>query len=198
MVSRSPAPQAPALRGFTLVEMLVVVTLLAALAGVVVPSLSSLNDHRLDVAAIEVRDALRFARSEAMRRGQPTLVDAETAPGKIKVLALSSGSPLVPATCNSYSASNTVADPRTKSAFVIDITGGTFSGGVVVTPRFLVSGTAYAGLIFNAHGVPSDVCQIAGTNSKGAPAAGSNVVLTLGNRQTTVSLDTGTGRVSTP
>jgi len=183
-----PTRQAP--RGFTLVEMLIVVSLLAVLAAVVVPSLSTLDDQRLSVAASEVRNALRLARAEALRRGKPVLVDAESSSGRIKLFVSS---------CTAYSSSSTVADPRTKSAFDLDITGGPFSGGVVVTPRFLASGgTAYSGLVFGSDGSASDVCQVSGTNSQGTPQAGSQVLLSLAGRQVVVAIDPTTGRVTGP
>ena len=177
--------------GVTLVELLIVVSLLAVLASVVVPTLSTLDDQRLTVAASEVRNALRLARAEAMRRGKSVLVDAETSPGHVKLLVTS---------CSSYSTSATaVTDPRTKSAFDLDVTGGPFSGGVAVTPRFLASGgTAYAGLVFGADGSANDVCQVSGTNGEGAPQAGSQVVLSLSGRQAVVAIDPPTGRVTGP
>ncbi len=191
MKPRRERCKAPSMRGFTLAEMLVVVAVLTVIAGIVVPSLAAHDPQRLEVAAGEVRDALRFARAEAMRRGKPALLDAETAPGKLKVLWLSSG-------CSSMSSFSAATDPRSKSAYVVDVSGGAFSRGVTVTPRFLVAATAYGGLVFDAAGRPSDVCAVASKNGKGNPEVGSNVVLTLGDRQLTVLLDVVTGRVTVP
>lgn len=56
-------------RGFSLTEILIVVAILGITAVVVVPSFNSGDEKQLDVAANEVAQALRFARSEAIRTG---------------------------------------------------------------------------------------------------------------------------------
>ena len=185
-------PRSPAMRGFTLAEMLIVVALLAILAKVMVPTLAGHDDHRLDVAASEVREALRFARTEAMRRGKKALVDAESAPGRVKVLWLSNSG------CSDFAGATAATDPRTKAAFDVDVSGGPFSSGVAVTPRFMASGIAWGGLVFDANGKAADVCQVTGMNSQGSPEAGSGIVLSRGDRQVTVAIDAATGRVTTP
>src|SRR6266498_3824739 len=54
-------------RGFTLLEILVVAALIGILALAAVPLLSSQNPTKLDVAAAEVGNALRFSIGEAER-----------------------------------------------------------------------------------------------------------------------------------
>ena len=176
-------------RGFTLAELLIAVAFLAILAATLIPNMNSGDADRLDVAAAEVRNALRFARSEAMRRGQTVLVDAESSPGHIKVSDTS---------CTSIGTPVVVKDPRTKLSFDVDVSGGPFSGGVGVTPRFMAGGTAYGGVIFGTTGAAVDACQVTGMNSKGTPEAGSGVVLSLGTRQVALALDAATGRVTGP
>lgn len=175
--------------GFTLAELLVTVAFLAILAATLIPNMNSADADKLDVAAIEVRNALRFARSEAMRRGQTVLVDAESSPGHIKVSDTA---------CTSFGTPVVVDDPRTKLSFDVDVSGGPFSGGVGVTPRFMVAGTAYGGVIFGTAGNAADACQVTGMSSKGTPEAGSGVVLSLGTRQVALVLDAATGRVTGP
>lgn len=170
-------------------EMLVVVALLAVLAGMLVPNLEGGDERRLEVAAAEVREALRFARAEAMRRQQRVLFDAESSPGRLKVLDIE---------CTSMGLPKVVNDPRTKRAFDVDVSGGPFSSGVTVTPRFMAGGSAWGGVIFGDTGTATAACQVTGMNNKGVPEAGSGVVLSRGNRQVTIALDAATGRVTGP
>ena len=189
MIARRGSPVSPAPRGFTLMEMLMVLALLAILARVMVPALAGTDDRRLQVAASEVREALRFARAEAMRRGQKVLVDAESSPGRVKVSQTA---------CTSAGTPKVVNDPRTKRTFDVDVAGGPFSSGVGVTPNFLAAGTPWGGVIFDASGAAVDACQVTGMNSQGTPQAGSGVVLSVGAKKLTVSLAQPTGRVTGP
>jgi prepilin-type N-terminal cleavage/methylation domain-containing protein len=56
---------------YTLVEILIVVSILGIVAAVAIPNFSSVNPQPLDLAAEEIANAMRFARSEAMRLGSP-------------------------------------------------------------------------------------------------------------------------------
>lgn len=56
-------------RGYTLLELLVVATIVGLVATIALPSSSSGDAATLDLAAAEVADAIRFARGEAMRLG---------------------------------------------------------------------------------------------------------------------------------
>lgn len=177
------------MRGFTLAEMLIVVALLAIIARVMAPALAGSDDRRLEVAASEVRESLRFARAEALRRGQRVLVDAESSAGRVKLFVTS---------CTPTGMPKVINDPRTKRAFDVDVAGGPYSGGVGVTPRFMAGGSAWGGVIFDATGAAADVCQVTGMTSQGTPQAGSGVVLSLGGKQVTLALDAPTGRVTGP
>jgi prepilin-type N-terminal cleavage/methylation domain-containing protein len=55
--------------GFTFIEVLVALLVLAIIVFGVNPQLTSGNPQRLDVAASQIAAAIRFARSEAMRTG---------------------------------------------------------------------------------------------------------------------------------
>ena len=57
-------------QGFTFIEVLVALLVLAIVAFGVNPQLSSANPERLDVAATQIAAAIRYARSEAMRTGE--------------------------------------------------------------------------------------------------------------------------------
>ncbi len=57
-------------RGFTLLELQVVVAVLAVFAAVAVPSLAPAGPEKVEAAALQVAEALRFARDEALRTGE--------------------------------------------------------------------------------------------------------------------------------
>ncbi len=58
-------------RGYTLTELLVVVVLIGLAAAVALPSLRPADSAKLDLAANQFANAIRFARAEAMRTGLP-------------------------------------------------------------------------------------------------------------------------------
>ena len=56
-------------RGFTLIELMISITVLAILVGVAAPSMSSLvRDQRVKTATFDVYASLAYARSEAIKR----------------------------------------------------------------------------------------------------------------------------------
>ena len=60
-----------AVHGYSLVELLLIVSLLGLVALIATPDSRPSQRYRLDKAAAEIADAYRFARSEAMRTGNP-------------------------------------------------------------------------------------------------------------------------------
>lgn len=58
-------------RGVTLVELLVVTTILGIVAVATIPFLTSVNPQQLDTAANQFAEAIRFARDEAIRSSKP-------------------------------------------------------------------------------------------------------------------------------
>ena len=61
--------------GFTLVEMMVTITILAILLGIAVPSMNALvRDQRVKAATFEVYSAFAFARSEAIKRNANVII----------------------------------------------------------------------------------------------------------------------------
>lgn len=57
-------------RGYSLLELAVVVAIVAVLAAVALPGLSPAEDEKLDLAAAHVAEAIRHARAEALRTGE--------------------------------------------------------------------------------------------------------------------------------
>lgn len=58
-------------KGFTLTEILIVVVIMGVIAAVAIPTFSSNDSKKVDVATNEVVQALRYARNEAIRSGKP-------------------------------------------------------------------------------------------------------------------------------
>ncbi|GHA15235.1 pilus assembly FimT family protein [Oceanisphaera arctica] len=81
------------LRGKSLAELLLVVTLLGALALVVMPSLTALGPERVELAAVEVAGAIRFAQSEARRSGAEHGVLLNTATQRLRVYRIDDSGP---------------------------------------------------------------------------------------------------------
>ena len=68
-----------AMLGFTLVELMVTLSVLAVLVGIAVPSFTAtMASNRLSSQTNEFMAGLRLARSEAIRRGQGVSIQADT------------------------------------------------------------------------------------------------------------------------
>ncbi len=80
--------------GYTLVELVVVIGLLALLASVALPGFSSNDEEEVQMAAAEFAAAIRFARSESIRTGEPHGFRFLTNQYRIRVFSAdTSGSP---------------------------------------------------------------------------------------------------------
>ena len=87
----------PVLRqvGYTLTELIIVVTILAIVAAIVVPAATSTGpDKQMQLVAEEFAAAMRFARTEALRTGEPHGFRFLTNQYRIRVFSAdTSGSP---------------------------------------------------------------------------------------------------------
>src|SRR6266446_10976342 len=177
-------------RGFTLLETLLVVVLIGIVALAAVPLLSSQNPTKLDVAAAEVGNALRFAIGEVERIGGGCVwVDGSIVPGHLRVYSS--------ATCASNSSGCVVvSDPLTNRALDVDTSSPAFSGQVSMAVKFMQGSTAYTKLMIN----PGMLLQVYNDSFLlvGPLQPGSGVVLTLGPQSVTVALNEITGLVTLP
>ena len=74
--------------GYTLIELLIVVGLLALITAITVPAFDKPDEASLDRAAVEVAAALRFAQAEAQRSGIAYGVIGDTATSTLRVYRL--------------------------------------------------------------------------------------------------------------
>ena len=113
--------------GFTLVELSVVVAILGIIAIAAIPSLSAPDSYKLDLAAEEVADAIRFARSEAVRTGKTHGV--QITPTNLYQLRVhkvnTSGSSAV--------SLGYATHPVTKKSYTSDLVAGPLTSGVQFT-----------------------------------------------------------------
>jgi prepilin-type N-terminal cleavage/methylation domain-containing protein len=178
--------------GFTLLEMLIVVCILAIVSSVALPLLSGNDPQKLTVAAQETSNLLRFALSEARRTGGYVLVDGKTVPGRLALYNSNSNAQLPPA-----SGTSVINDPLTKRAAVLDVSVGPYSQGVSLTPQFRAGGQARTQLL-----IGPALSQMRGFdgagNNQGTLQANSTIQLVYGSQSTTVSINSVTGLVSVP
>ena len=75
-------------RAYTIIEILAVVALLGLTATIVIPSTSPGESIKLDLVANEIANAMRFARSEAMRTGSTIGFQHQTSANRIRVFSI--------------------------------------------------------------------------------------------------------------
>ena len=79
-------------KGFSLLELLLVLMVMGIVAVAAIPDLSSGDHHRLELAAEEIAGAIRFARGEAIRIGEPLGFHLQTTDARIRVISADTGS----------------------------------------------------------------------------------------------------------
>jgi type II secretion system protein H len=172
-------------RGFTLVELLVAIAVAGVIAAVAVPLFSNyLASKKLDVAAEEVANTMRFALSEANRTGAYILIDASSA-GQLSLFnSDASGAKL-----------SAVSDPLSKRSMDINPASSAFSSGVGMTPKFMGGALTCNQLLIG----PGTQLQAFNNGTLcGQLQTGSGVTLTLGSQSTVVAINEVTGLVTLP
>lgn len=79
-------------KGFSYIEMLIVVVIVGVVASVAIPTLSSSDSKKLNIVTHEVAHAIRFARSEAMRLGSPIGYDLQSSQQQVRIFSADTSS----------------------------------------------------------------------------------------------------------
>jgi type II secretory pathway pseudopilin PulG len=166
------------------VEVLIVIALIGIAAMVAIPMLRSQEPARLDAAATEVGNALRFALGEARRTGGYLLVDAST-PGQLRVHASNASGAMLGA----------LNDPLTKSPLDVGASAPLWSSSIAMTGSFFSGGVAYPQLLVGPAG---QLRAFDGGIDRGPLQSGSGVVLSSGTLSVAVAINEATGWVAIP
>ncbi len=171
-------------KGFTLVELLIVVLILASIVVIAQPNFSNNDSNKVNLASAEVANALRFAQSEARRSGEYYGFRLDNGSDLIRLFNLQD-----PTT--SPTESYSVYHPLDKNLYAVDLANGHLSKGVSATAAFKYSlAAAIQAVAFTPFGAPvspEDLYPL--LEGEGS------IVLTLGNHTQTVLLCAETGRV---
>ncbi|RKY21067.1 MAG: hypothetical protein DRQ55_05655 [Planctomycetota bacterium] len=124
-------------RGFTLVELLVVVALMGILISLVGTPTSERSGTQVDLAEVQIADALQMARTLSLAMGSPHGVVFDPAGERLAVVAVDG---------------QAISDPLTHGAYELDFRrADNLSGLDLVSADFGVTGAA---AIYDGQGVP--------------------------------------------
>jgi len=177
--------RAAAQRAYTVTELLVVVVLLGLAATIAMPSPKPGESRKLDFAAVEIANAMRFARSEAMRTGDAKGFYQQSVAKRIRVFSIDTDS--LPATIE-YD----VYHPVDKTLYVRQFKQQpyAFDGNIEIGPSYRSTCDTTSTVYFDAGGTPwcSDPADVLLKRF--------DVILTLGTSSRVVTLNGITGRVT--
>ena len=171
--------------GFSLLELLIVVTILGIAAAVAIPDLSSTNTNKLELAAEEFAQAMRFARSEAIRTGQPHGFTQQSTARRIRVFRADTGT-------SPWSLIYDVYHPLSKQLYDIDLDNHAFASANSInrTTAFIGTCDTRRKIYFDNNGIPRCV------DPETILLQQFDVSFTLGNHTRVVTLHGITGRVT--
>jgi prepilin-type N-terminal cleavage/methylation domain-containing protein len=171
--------------GVTLVELLVVVSILGVVALVAIPDFSSGEPAQLDLAANEFAAAMRFARSEAMRLGSPRGFRQQSGQKRIRVFRPDTGT-------SPWTLNYDIHHPLSKQLYDIQLDTHPFAAADSLsrTPTFIGTCNVQGSIYFDNNGTPR--CA----DPETVLLEQFDVTLTLGSHSRVVTLHGITGRVT--
>ena len=177
-------------RGYTLLELVIVVAVLAIVAAIAIPSFSPASDQKLRLAAEEVASAIRFARSEAIRTGEGHGLTISQATQKVTVKQYDISSAPI-------STLGTLIHPIDKQPYDFNVNTSTTTKGVTISNSSDVFNYGSEGrrrsLLFDAQGTP---IWIVGSDPTRHLLVDGTVELSYGSQQQFVHVAQITGRVT--
>jgi prepilin-type N-terminal cleavage/methylation domain-containing protein len=145
--------------GVTLVELLVVVSILGVVALAAIPDFRSADPARLDLAAGEIAEAIRYARSEALRTGEVHGIEISQNTQRVVVYRADlAATPVGMASILSH--------PVARQPFDFEVDTHPATSGVTIINAqdpFLYATGRRKNLLFDATGVPIWIVNATGT-----------------------------------
>jgi len=183
-------PRNAAHRGYTLLELVVVVSIVAVLAAVAVPGFNPAQDEKLELAAERIAEAIRHTRAEAMRTGEAHGLTISQSTQKVTVKKYD-------LTTAPISVLFTLTHPIDKQPYDFNVNTTRSTEGVTISnsqDAFDYSGLGRRrSLLFDANGTP---IWVVGSGPTTYLLDDGTVELTYGNSQRLVRVATITGRVT--
>ena len=155
------------------------------MAAALIPSFFSNDLGKLDAAAEIQAEAMRYARSEAMRRGEPMGFRQQNGQKRMRVYSLDTGTA-------PWTVIYDIYHPVTKKLWDIKLDEHPFAYADAVTANRVFRGScnAISNVYFDTHGIAR--CA----DPETVPVELYEVTLTLGSESRTVSLDGFSGKVT--
>lgn len=171
--------------GYSLLELTLVVLILGIMAAAVIPSFFSNDPAQLDLAAEIQAEAIRYARMEAMRRGEPMGFRQQNAQKRMRVFNLDTGTA-------PWTVIYDVYHPVSKKLWDIRLDEHPFAAADAVSTVKDFRGTCNtpSNIYFDSNGIAR--CA----DPETVPVERYEVTLTLGSESRIVSLDGFSGKVT--
>jgi len=136
-------------KGFTLIELIIVIGLIAVVAVMVISPRAKIALARTRQAAYKIKSDIRYAQNYALSSQKNTLIDFDPASETYRVYAQDSP--------GNWSL---LKNPFTKEDFIVELSEGEYSGVDILETNF--NGAGYD-LVFDAAGIPYSYASFDGS-----------------------------------